>query len=46
MMANNTKPRGLKSFTHPHSVPVRLAKGGKEYVKDTGKKRMYKVRGE
>ena len=45
-MATNTKPRGLKSFTCPHSVPLRLAKGGKEYVRDTGKNRMYKVNGE
>lgn len=45
-MATNTKPRGLKSFTHPHSVPVRLAKGGKEYERDNSKERKYKVKGE
>lgn len=40
------KPQGLKSFTKPHSVPVRLAKGGKEYIRDTSKDRKYKVKGE
>lgn len=37
---------GLKSFTKPHSVPVRLKAGGKEYTRDTSKERKYKVKGE
>ena len=45
-MAQQPKQQGIKSFTKPHSVPVRLAKGGKEYVRDASKKRMYKVKGE
>jgi len=40
------KPIGLKRMTKPHSIPVRLASGGKEYVRDTSKKRGYKVKGE
>lgn len=43
------KPRqsvGLKKMTKPNSVPVRMAKGGKEYVRDTSKQRKYKVPGE
>lgn len=40
------KARGIKSMTKPHSIPVRLAPGGKEYVRDTSKKRLYKVKGE
>jgi hypothetical protein len=42
---DKTKP-GLKSFTKAGSVPVRLKAGGKEYTKDTTKKRKYKVKGE
>ena len=38
--------KGLKSFTKPFSVPVKLAKGGKEFVRDNSKKRLYKVKGE
>ena len=45
-MEHKTKPQGIKSFTKNHSVPVHLKKGGKEYVRDTGKKRAYKVKGE
>lgn len=40
------KIKGLKQLTKPHSIPVRLAKGGKEYVRDTSKERKYKVAGE
>lgn len=40
------KTGGLKSFTRPHSVPVRLVKGGKGYVRDNTKQRKYKVKGE
>ncbi len=40
------KIKGLKQLTKPHSIPVRLAKGGKEYVRDTSKGRKYKVAGE
>lgn len=45
-MAQQTKPQGIKSFTKPHSVHVRLANGGKEYVRDASKTRMYKVKWE
>lgn len=45
-MATANKPAGIKSFTKPHSVAVRLAKGGKNYVTDTRKSRKYKVKGE
>lgn len=40
------KPMGLKRLTKAHSVPVRLAKGGKEFVRDNSKERLYKVKGE
>lgn len=40
------KTQGLKSFTKPHSVPVRLKKGGKEYIVDNFKQRKYKIKGE
>jgi len=40
------KTKGLKLLTRPGSIPVRLAKGGKELVRDTSKSRKYKVRGE
>lgn len=40
------KKPGLKSFTKAGSVPVRLKKGGKEFTRDTSKKRKYKVKGE
>lgn len=43
-MENKTK--GLKMLTRPGSIPVRLAKGGKELVRDNSKSRKYKVRGE
>jgi len=45
-MANMAKTNGIKSFTKPHSIPVRLAKGGKEYIRDNWKSRKYKVKGE
>lgn len=46
-MAQNEKTKGIKSMTKPHSVHVRLAPGGKEYTRDTSKKkRLYKVKGE
>lgn len=45
-MALQNKSHGIKSFTKPHSIPVRLAKGGKEYVRDGSKSRKYKVKGE
>jgi hypothetical protein len=37
---------GLKRLTKAGSIPVRLAAGGKEYIRDTSKKRLYKVNGE
>ena len=40
------KTKGLKLLTRPGSIPVRLAKGGKELVRDTSKSRKYKVRGD
>ena len=44
-MAANSQV-GLKKMTKPHSVPIRLASGGKEYVRDNTKSRKYKVKGE
>ena len=40
------KSKGLKQLTRPNSIPVRLAKGGKEYERDNTKQRKYKVAGE
>lgn len=40
------KTKGLKLLTKAHSVPMRMAKGGKELVRDTSKVRKYKVAGE
>lgn len=40
------KTKGLKMLTRPGSIPVRLAKGGKELVRDTSKSRKYRIRGE
>jgi hypothetical protein len=37
---------GLKRLTKAGSIPMRLAAGGKELVRDTSKKRLYKVKGE
>ena len=38
---------GLKLFTKPNSVQVRLAKGGKKYIPDNSKpNRKYKIKGE
>ena len=38
---------GLKLFTKPNSVQVRLTKGGKKYTIDTSKpNRKYKTKGE
>jgi hypothetical protein len=42
----NSTNKGIKSFTKPFSTPVRLAKGGKEFIVDTSKTRLYKVKGE
>lgn len=41
-----TKTKGLKLLTKAHSIPMRMAAGGKELIRDTSKKRMYKVAGE
>lgn len=43
---NDTKTKGLKRLTKANSTPVRLAKGGKELVRDNSKQRKYKVIGE
>jgi len=43
---DKNKTKGLKMLTKPGSVPVRLAKGGKEFVRDNSKSRKYRVRGE
>lgn len=40
------KSKGLKMLTKAHSAPVKLAKGGKEFVRDNSKSRKYKVAGE
>jgi hypothetical protein len=45
-MKNARETLGLKRLTKPHSTPVRLAKGGKELVRDNTKSRKYKVKGE
>jgi hypothetical protein len=45
-MSTEKKVPGLKLLTRKGSVPVRLAKGGKEYVEDKSKKRKYRVKGE
>jgi hypothetical protein len=37
---------GLKKMTKPGSIPMRMAKGGKEMVRDTSKQRKYRVAGE
>jgi hypothetical protein len=37
---------GLKKMTKPNSIPMRMAKGGKELVRDTTKTRKYRVAGE
>lgn len=46
IMSTEKKVPGLKLLTRKGSEPVRLAKGGKEYVRDSSKKRKYKVKGE
>lgn len=46
MIKDKAKPLGLKKLTKSHSIPVKLAKGGKEYVRDNSKERKYKVAGE
>jgi hypothetical protein len=43
---DKNKTKGLKLLTRAGSVPVRLAKGGKELVRDPSKSRKYRVRGE
>jgi hypothetical protein len=45
-MATKPETKGLKRLTKAGSEPVRLAKGGKELVRDNSKKRNYKVKGE
>lgn len=37
---------GLKKMTKAGSIPMRMAKGGKELVRDTSKQRKYRVPGE
>jgi hypothetical protein len=43
---DKNKTKGLKMLTRAGSVPMRLAKGGKELVRDNTKSRKYRVRGE
>ena len=43
---DKNKTKGLKMLTRAGSVPMRLAKGGKELVRDNIKSRKYRVRGE
>jgi hypothetical protein len=43
---DKNKIKGLKMLTKPGSVAVRLAKGGKDLVRDTSKSRKYRIRGE
>jgi hypothetical protein len=43
---DKNKTKGQKMMTRAGSVPVRLAKGGKELVRDTSKSRKYRIRGE
>ena len=43
---DKNKTKGLKLLTRAGSVPMRLAKGGKELVRDNTKSRKYRVRGE
>ena len=38
--------KGLKKLTKPNSIPVRMAAGGKELVRDNSKQRKYRVAGE
>lgn len=45
-MEKNEGTKGLKKLTKPNSIPMRMAKGGKELVRDTSKKRKYMVPGE
>lgn len=40
------KTKGLKLLTKPFSIPVRLAKGGKDFVRDNTKQRKYKLKEE
>lgn len=42
----DTKVKGLKMLTKANSTPVRIAKGGKELIRDNSKQRKYKVSGE
>ena len=37
---------GLKKMTKPNSIPMRMAAGGKELVRDNSKQRKYRVVGE
>lgn len=45
-MKQTKETLGLKRLTQAGSIPLRLDKGGKDYVRDTSKKRLYKVKGE
>lgn len=38
--------KGLKKLTKPNSIPMRMAAGGKELIRDTSKTRKYRVAGE
>lgn len=46
MSEDSTKTVGLKRRTKANSIPLKTAKGGKEFVRDTKKERKYKVAGE
>jgi hypothetical protein len=46
MAEQQKKVIGLKQMTKAHSKPVKLAKGGKELIRDNSKHRKYKVVGE
>jgi hypothetical protein len=45
-MKQTKETLGLKRLTNAGSIPLRLDKGGKDYVRDTSKKRLYKAKGE
>lgn len=45
-MSDDKKTKGLRRLTKPNSTPLKTAKGGKEMVVDSSKKRKYKVSGE
>lgn len=47
---SSAKPKapslGLRQLTRAGSIPMRVAPGGKEMIRDTSKERKYKVKGE